>query len=133
MTPEQIAHVRSSWAKVAEIAATAADLFYARLFELDPALRPMFPADLSEQKKKLMAMLGRVVASLHDLPGLVPTVRELGTRHVSYGVEPGHYATVGAALLWTLQQGLGEGFTPEVENAWATAYGVLSGVMTEAA
>jgi hemoglobin-like flavoprotein len=133
VTPNQIKLVQTSFAKVAPIAATAADLFYARLFEIAPAVRPMFPEDLSEQKKKLMAMLGTAVASLNNLDTLLPAVRALGRRHSGYGVKAQHYAQVGSALLWTLEQGLGEAFTPEVKDAWATAYIVLSTTMMDAA
>ena len=93
----------------------------------------MFPEDLSEQKKKLMAMLGTAVASLNNLDTLLPAVRALGRRHSGYGVKAQHYAQVGSALLWTLEQGLGEAFTPEVKDAWATAYIVLSTTMMDAA
>jgi nitric oxide dioxygenase len=133
MTPTQIKLVQSSFAQVAPIAATAADLFYERLFEVAPALRPMFPADLGEQKKKLMAMLGTVVAGLADLDTLLPAVKSLGRRHGGYGVKAQHYTQVGSALLWTLEKGLGETFTPDVRDAWATAYIVLSTTMMQAA
>jgi nitric oxide dioxygenase len=133
MTPHQIKLVQTSFAKVAPIAATAADLFYGRLFEIAPQVRAMFPDDLSDQKKKLMAMLGFAVAGLSHLDTLVPAVQALGRRHVGYGVTAAHYTPVGAALLWTLQQGLGEAFTPEVKDAWATAYITLSTTMIDAA
>jgi nitric oxide dioxygenase len=133
MTPHQIKLVQTSFAKVAPIAATAADLFYGRLFEIAPQVRAMFPDDLSDQKKKLMAMLGFAVAGLSHLDTLVPAVQALGRRHVGYGVTAAHYTPVGAALLWTLQQGLGEAFTPEVKDAWATAYIILSTTMIDAA
>jgi hemoglobin-like flavoprotein len=129
MTPEQIRHIQKSWAAVVPIASTAADLFYERLFDLDPSLRALFPADLSVQKKKLMDMLHQVVLGLDELPALLPSVRELGARHRKYGVAPQHYETVGSALLWTLRKGLGEAFTPEVEEAWTLAYGVLADAM----
>lgn len=133
MTPQQIKLVQTSFAKVAPIANTAADLFYGRLFEIAPQVRAMFPADLSQQKKKLMAMLGAAVGGLSHLDTLVPAVQALGRRHVAYGVTAAHYTPVGAALLWTLEQGLGEAFTPEVKDAWATAYIVLSTAMIQAA
>lgn len=133
MTPNQIKLVQTSFAKVAPIAATAADLFYGRLFEIAPQVRAMFPDDLSNQKKKLMAMLGFAVAGLSHLDTLVPAVQALGRRHAGYGVTAAHYTPVGAALLWTLQQGLGEAFTPEVKDAWATAYIILSTTMIDAA
>jgi nitric oxide dioxygenase len=132
MTPHQIALVQASFAKVVPIAATAADLFYGRLFEIAPEIRSMFPDDLSGQKKKLMAMLGTVVGALARLDQLLPAVRTLGQRHADYGVTAEHFAPVGAALLWTLEQGLGEGFTPEVRDAWAAVYAVLSSLMINA-
>jgi hemoglobin-like flavoprotein len=132
MTPQQIALVQTSFAKVAPIAATAADLFYGRLFEIAPEVSRMFPDDLTGQKKKLMAMLGTVVGSLIRLDQLVPAVRALGQRHADYGVTADHFEPVGAALLWTLEQGLGEDFTPEVKEAWAAVYTVLSSLMINA-
>lgn len=133
MTPHQIKLVQTSFAQVAPIAATAADLFYGRLFEIAPDFRGMFPADLSGQKKKLMAMLGTAVAGLSNLDTLVPAVQALGRRHVGYGVTAGHYVPVGAALLWTLEKGLGDAFTTETREAWATAYRLLAGTMMDAA
>jgi nitric oxide dioxygenase len=133
MTPNQIKLVQTSFAQVAPIAATAADLFYGRLFETAPQVRSMFPEDLSEQKKKLMAMLGTVVAGLNQLDTLMPAVRALGRRHGGYGVTAAHYTPVGSALLWTLEKGLGEAFTPAVKDAWATAYITLSTTMIDAA
>jgi len=129
MTPHQISLVQTSFAKVAPIAATAADLFYGRLFETAPEVRRMFPDDLAEQKKKLMTMLGMVVGSLIRLDQLLPAVRALGQRHADYGVTAAHFAPVGGALLWTLEQGLGEDFTPEVKDAWTAVYTVLSSLM----
>jgi hemoglobin-like flavoprotein len=133
MTPNQIELVQTSFSKVAPIAATAADLFYGRLFEIAPQVRDMFPENLSEQKKKLMAMLGAAVAGLSTLDTLMPAVRALGRRHAGYGVTARHYAPVGSALLWTLEQGLGADFTPDVKDAWATAYIMLSTTMIDAA
>ena len=133
MTPHQIKLVQTSFAQVAPIAGIAADLFYGRLFEIAPQLRRMFPENLAEQKKKLMAMLATVVNGLAKLDTLMPAVRALGKRHAGYGVYEEHFAPVGAALLWTLGQGLGDGFTAEVKDAWVTAYGVLSRTMIDAA
>ena len=133
MTPTQIKLVQESFAKVAPIAATAADLFYGRLFEIAPHIRAMFPEDLTEQKKKLMAMLGTVVAGLGRIDALMPAVRALGRSHAQYGVTSAHFAPVGVALLWTLKKGLGDAFTPEVREAWATAYSVLSQAMIASA
>ena len=133
MTPQQVALVKQSFALVAPIAETAAELFYGRLFELDPSLRPMFRGDMKEQGRKLMQMLAVVVANLERLETLLPAVEALGRRHAGYGVKDEHYATVATALLWTLEQGLGEGFTPAVREAWTTAYLTLAGVMQQAA
>jgi hemoglobin-like flavoprotein len=133
MTPEQIALVQASFAQVLPIADTAAALFYGRLFELDPSLRPMFTGDIQEQGRKLMTTLKVVVNGLTRLEQLVPAVQSLGRRHAGYGVQDQHYDTVAAALLWTLGQGLGDAFTPEVAAAWATAYAVLADTMKAAA
>ena len=133
MNARQIELVQTSFEKVVPIAATAADLFYGRLFEIDPTLRPMFPLDLSEQKHKLMHMLTVVVRGLNRLDQLVPAVQQLGARHTTYGVKSEHYATVASALLWTLEAGLGPDFTPEVKEAWVAAYTVLATTMQAAA
>jgi chemotaxis signal transduction protein/hemoglobin-like flavoprotein len=133
MTPEQIELVKSSWKQVLPIADTAADLFYDRLFEVAPGVRGLFADDMAGQKKALLAMLGRVVASLDNLESIVPHVQDLGVRHVGYGAEPAHYAVVGETLLWTLEKGLGDEWNDELKNAWATAYGVLSSTMIDAA
>src|SRR5690606_29882956 len=106
-------------------------LFYGKLFELDPALRPLFSPDLTEQKKKLMTTLGFAVGSLNRPDTLLPAVRQLGKRHAGYGVKDEHFATVGAALLWTLEQGLGEAWTPEAAEAWTAVYGVVATAMKE--
>ena len=132
MTPQQIDLVQASFKKVVPITAKAADLFYDRLFEIAPELRPLFPKDLASQKQKLMEMLGTAVTNLHQLETIFPAVKALGQRHATYGVSPAHYAPVGAALLWTLEQGLGPDFTPEVKTAWTETYMALSGVMTAA-
>ncbi len=133
MTPEDIERVQATWKKVLPIRNTAAELFYGKLFEMDPQLRDLFPADLADQKRKLMMMLNTAVSGLSNVDALVPAVQELGRRHVGYGVRDEHYATVGAALLWTLEQGLGEAFTDEVKASWGKVYGVLSSVMQQAA
>jgi len=133
MNPRQIALVRSSWRQVLPIAEQAAEIFYARLFELDPTLKPLFRGDMTEQGRKLMAMLGAVVAQLDRLGELVPAVQQLGRRHAGYGVEDRHYDTVGEALLGTLRAGLGDALSREAEEAWATAYTTLARVMMRAA
>lgn len=133
MTPEQINLIQSSWAKVVPIKETAATLFYGKLFELDPGVKPMFKGDMKEQGRKLMMTLNTVVNGIANLAPLVPVIQDLGRRHVAYGVEAKHYDTVGAAILWTLEQGLGEDFTPATREAWSTAYTTLASVMKEAA
>ena len=133
VTERQKALVQQSFAAVAPIADDAAVLFYGRLFELDPSLKKMFRGDMAEQRKKLMQMLTAAVKGLDHLDKLVPVVKDLGRRHTGYGVTDAHYDTVGAALLWTLGQGLGDAFTPETEASWVAVYGLLAGVMKEAA
>ena len=129
MTSAEITLIRESFRKVAPIADQAASLFYARLFELDPALRALFRGDMSEQGKKLMTMIGMAVGGLDRLDQLVPAVRQLGLRHAGYQVREAHYEIVGEALLWTLERGLGPDFTLETKAAWAKVYGVLAETM----
>ena len=126
MNSDQIHLVQSTFDLVRPIAPTAADLFYKRLFVLNPSLRPMFKGDLVDQGRMLMSMLSAAVNGLTNLESVIPVVRQLGARHVKYGVRDEHYATVGSALLWTLGQGLGDKFTPAVEEAWTAAYGLVS-------
>ena len=133
MTPTEKQLIRSTWAAVEPIQDVASDLFYARLFELDPRLAALFAeTDMRRQGRMLMQTLAIVVKSLDDLSVVVPAVEALGRRHVGYGVQPEDYATVGGALLWTLEQGLGDAFSPEVRSAWAGAYGIVSSVMIAA-
>src|SRR3954469_20259926 len=129
MDSTQIKLVQDSFAKVAPISEQAAVLFYDRLFEVAPGVRAMFPADMTEQRKKLMATLAVVVNGLANLESILPAASALATRHVSYGAKAEHYPVVGGALLWTLEKGLGEAWTPEVASAWTVAYGTLSGFM----
>lgn len=131
LSAHQITLVQTSFSKVSPIADTVASLFYSRLFKLDPSLESMFKGDIREQGRKLMQLLAFAVKSLDSLESLVPHVKALGQRHLNYGVSQAHYHTVGSALLWTLQQGLGEEFTPEVEGAWLTVYTLLVDVATE--
>jgi nitric oxide dioxygenase len=134
VTPTEKQLIRSTWAAVEPIQDVASDLFYTRLFELDPRLAALFAeTDMRRQGRMLMQTLAIVVKSLDDLSVVVPAVKALGRRHVGYGVRPEDYATVGSALLWTLQQGLGDAFTPGVRTAWAGAYGIVSSVMIAAA
>ena len=128
----QIKLVQSSWSKVLPISEKAAELFYNRLFEIDPSTKVLFKGDMKEQGRKLMEMITAAVNGLNDLDGLVPVVQDLGRRHGGYGVQEKHYGSVGSALLWTLDQGLGDAFTTEVRNAWTETYALLSGVMKDA-
>jgi hemoglobin-like flavoprotein len=133
MNAEQIAAVQSTFEKVHPLSDITAEMFYNRLFELDPSVQSLFKGDMKEQGRKLMHMISLAVSRLNRLETLVPAVQALGTRHVDYGVKHEHYDTVGAALLWTLEQSLGGDFTPEVKEAWAEAYHLLTDVMKEAA
>jgi nitric oxide dioxygenase len=133
MTPAQVTLVEQSFARVAPIADQTAVMFYDRLFEVAPQVKAMFPADMTEQRRKLMATLAVVVNNLSDLESILPAASALAVRHVAYGAKAEHYPVVGSALLWTLEQGLAEGWTPEVADAWRTAYGTLSGFMIEQA
>ncbi|MBV8923738.1 MAG: hemin receptor [Bradyrhizobium sp.] len=129
MTPDQIKLVQQSFAKVAPISEQAAVLFYDRLFEIAPAVRAMFPDDMGEQRRKLMATLAIVVNGLSNLESVLPAAAALATRHVDYGAKAEHYPVVGSALLWTLERGLGADWTPDVADAWSAAYATLSGFM----
>lgn len=129
MTPDQVKIVQDSFAKVAPISEQAATIFYNRLFEVAPQVKMMFPENMTEQRRKLMATLAVVVNGLSDLPSILPAASALAIRHVSYGARREHYPVVGAALLWTLEQGLGDAWTPEVACAWTAAYDTLSGYM----
>jgi hemoglobin-like flavoprotein len=134
LSDEQKQAVQDTWAQVVPIADTAAELFYGRLFELDPALQRLFhTTDMKEQRKKLMQTLGVAVSGLDRPVQLTPVLEDLGRRHVQYEVKEKDYDTVGAALLWTLERGLGEAFTPFVRDAWAETYGLVAGIMRRAA
>jgi hemoglobin-like flavoprotein len=132
MTPTQIALVQQSFRKVSPHGETVAALFYHNLFALDPLLRPLFKSDLKMQGRKLMGMLAMVVAGLDRIEALLPAVKALGARHAGYGVEPQHYDIVAAALLQTLEQGLGAAFAPPVRAAWTEAYAILADAMAAA-
>ena len=134
MDSKTIETVQTSWQSVAPIAPQAAQLFYANLFALDPEVKNLFKtADMASQGEKLMQMIGAAVGLLGDLETLVPILKELAVRHLDYGVTAEHYNSVGTALLQTLEQGLGEAFTPEVRDAWTEVYGVMTSVMLPAA
>ncbi len=129
---EQVKLVQESWAMVEPIADTAAELFYGRLFETAPEVKPLFSGDMKAQGKKLMSMITVAVKGLSNLEAIVPAVQDLGKRHVAYNVKEEHYAAVGSSLLWTLEQGLGDKFTPDTKEAWTTVYGLLATTMIDA-
>ncbi len=131
MTPQQVRLVQTSWLAVEAMGPPAAALFYQRLFSLDASLRPLFRGDIDAQGHKLMAMLGSAVPALDRLDEIVPSLQALGRRHAGYGVLDRDYDTVGAALLWTLEQGLGGAFTREVREAWTGAYRALASTMQQ--
>lgn len=133
MTKERVALVQQTFFKVLPISDLAAELFYKRLFEIDPAVRPMFKGTMQEQARKMMEMIGMVVTGVSTPNEIIGLVADLGRGHVEYGVVDAHYDTVRSALIWTLAQGLGSDFTPEVEAAWAEAYDFLAKVMKDAA
>ncbi|MEO3429013.1 globin domain-containing protein [Pelagibius sp. CAU 1746] len=134
MTPEKKLLIRRTWEQAAAAGDTVAELFYDRLFEVDPPLRLLFVhSDMAAQRAKLLRALALAVASLDRLEALEPTLAELGRRHVGYGVRPHHYKVVGATLLWTLRRALGEDWTHDVEEAWREAYGQVSSIMISAA
>ena len=131
MNNEQIRLVRESFKQIEPVAQEAGVLFYVKLFKLDPALRRLFKGKMNEQADKLMQMIGLAVSGLDRIEELLPQLRALGARHSAYGVEDRHYETVGTALLWTLEQALGEDFTAETKEAWTEVYGWLTQTMKE--
>jgi hemoglobin-like flavoprotein len=133
MTPEQTELIKQSWKDVVPIADTAARLFYDRLFEIDPSTAELFVGvDMEQQRNKLVGALSLVVDDVDELERLIPVLQDLGRRHTRYGVSDHHYDSVGTALLWTLEQGLGPAFTAETRSAWTIAYATVAGVMREA-
>jgi hemoglobin-like flavoprotein len=133
MTPAQVDLVQASYRSIEGLGPKVGELFYARLFELDPSLRSLFHTDIPEQSRKLTQMITAAVHGLHDIPALRSPVRALGARHSRYGVKPAHYGTVGAALLDTLALGLGEAFTPPAREAWTACYTFIAMQMQEGA
>ncbi|MGC6432043.1 MAG: globin family protein [Jejuia sp.] len=133
MEAKTIELVQGTFKKVVPIADKAAEIFYAKLFDLDPALKPLFKGDMKEQGAKLMSMIGTAVNGLNNLDAIVPAVQNLGRNHVGYGVKDSHYDTVGSALIYTLETGLGDAFTPDVKDAWVEVYTVLATTMKDAA
>ena len=132
MTPEQVDLVQRSWRSVLPVGGTAAELFYGKLFSLDPSLQSLFKGDIREQGRNLTAMISVAVGSLSRPERIMLAVQQLGRRHAAYGVEPRHYELVGVALLWMLEQVLGEAFTPEVRQAWSDVYTLLANTMQDA-
>jgi hemoglobin-like flavoprotein len=133
MNDEQVRIVQETFEKVRTISETAAELFYKRLFELNPSFKSLFKGDMKKQGRMLMQMIDYAVKGLDEPDTILPTIQDLGKRHVGYGVKEEYYCTVGESLLWTLEQGLGSDFTPEAKEGWTEAYKLLSGVMIDAA
>lgn len=133
MTPDDIKLIQDSWAKVKPISETAAELFYGKLFELDPTVRSMFKGDMTEQGRKLMAILNTAVNALNNVDAVVPALQAMGKRHVGYGVKDKDYDTVGEALIWTLETGLQDNFTDDTKAAWIAVYTLVADVMKAAA
>lgn len=129
MTHQQIQLVQSSWERVKPAAKQAGLLFYTKLFDAAPQVRHLFKPDISEQANKLVTILGYVVSKLNRMDELLPEVQQLGIRHHQYGAQPTDYEVVGQCLMETLKEGLGNQWTPEVQNAWITAYHTLKNVM----
>ncbi|MCL1078090.1 hemin receptor [Parashewanella spongiae] len=132
MTPHQITIIQQSWENVLPIKAQAAEIFYNRLFELDPSLKPMFTGDIKQQGDKLMLTLSVAVNSLTRLETLIPILEDMARRHVDYGVQDKHYATVGQALIDTLATAFGDAFTDELKSAWTEMYQVVANTMINA-
>lgn len=132
LTTDQVQLVQQTWSQIDKPPEDLGRLFYTRLFELEPDLRPLFSTDLAAQARSLMKMLSLVVSGLDRLDTLIPAVKALGLRHQGYGVAAAHYDLVGAALVWMLQQELGDAFTHSVRRAWSDAYQILAGVMLDA-
>ncbi len=125
--------VKESWQQLRPDVERAAELFYTRLFDENPALRDLFGGNLAEQGKRLMTMMGTAVDRLDQLEAMTPMLHELGHRHLAYGVRAEHYETFRDALMWTLQNVLGADFYPEVEDAWGAFYDVISRAMIDGA
>ena len=133
MTPMQTRLVRAAFHELVPLTTQAMALFYGRLFEIAPELRPLFKGDLKVQGKQLMTALGTAIDDLDDPDVLLPKLRELGRRHVGYGVKEADYDLFGTALIWTLEAGLGATFTPIVKDAWTALYQIVAATMKEGA
>ena len=129
MTTNTVSLVRNSWDKVKPISDQAAGLFYGRLFEIYPEVKPLFKGDMQQQGRKLMAMINTAVNALDNLEPVIPAIKDTGARHAGYGVSDEDYDKVADALLWTLDKGLGDEFTPEVKDAWVAVYTTLADTM----
>jgi hemoglobin-like flavoprotein len=129
VTHQQIELIRQSWSRVLPIAEQAGLLFYEKLFTAAPGIRHMFKPDINPQANKLIQVLGYVVSKLNKMEELLPEVKKLGERHNAYGAQPAHYEVVGQCLIATLKDGLGDHWTPEVQDAWLTAFNAIKNVM----
>lgn len=135
MTTKQIKLVQESWQLVAAMdSQSVGSLFYNRLFEIAPQVRPMFSrSPLDEQSRKLLSMISYVICKLKSLDDIMEEVKKLARRHVNYGVQEEHYIMVGRALLWTLETGLGDKWNNELEKSWTVCYAILAEAMIKAA
>ena len=133
MGPEQIGLVKESWKIILPISEQAAELFHKKLFILNPELKLLFKGDMKEQGRKLMVVLNTAVTGLEMLDVIIPVIQESGRRHVHFGVKDKDYDTVGEALLWALDESLGDDFTEDVKAAWLEIYTLLANTMKEAA
>ena len=134
MTSHQIVLIKGSWQAAATLGDAVGELFYGRLFEIAPEVKPMFSQiTIKEQSKKLLSMLSYVIHKLDSLQDILDEVAKLAQRHAHYGVRPEHYIVVGEALLWTLEKDLAEKWNDELKEAWTLCYMTLSGAMIQAA
>jgi hemoglobin-like flavoprotein len=133
LTPRQVEVLQTSFRILEPLGTTAADLFYRRLFELEPSVVPLFKGNMQDQGRKFMQVMALAVGGMPNLPTLGPLIQQLGVRHAIYGVEPAHYDAVREALLWAVARVLQDAYTDEVRDAWASGYAALAGVMKEAA
>lgn len=133
MTPEQVQIIKLTFAQAMRDKDEVGRIFYDRLFTIAPEVKPLFKGDIAAQSRKLMDTLALAVGMLQDMPTLIISLEGLARRHVVYGVKDEHYDKVGAALLWTLEQGLGDAFTPQARDAWAALYAAVAKIMRDAA
>ncbi len=131
MTPEQTKLVQDSFMILKRGPKDPAELFYKRLFEIAPQVRPLFPDDMDEQKIKFLMMLNSTILNLKNLDILVPTIRALGKRHIGYGVTIEQYGPVKNAFFWTLEEALGDWYSSDVRDAWIATYTALEATMKE--